>query len=637
MTDLHATVAEVTERIKRRSAASRADYLRRLEAAADARPLRHRLSCGNLAHGFAACGSQEKARLRGELSPNIAIVSAYNDMLSAHQPLGAYPTLIKEALADTGATAQFAGGVPAMCDGVTQGQPGMQLSLFSRDVIAQATAIALSHNMFDGALCLGVCDKIVPGMLMGALSFGHLPTIFVPAGPMPTGISNKEKARIRALYAEGKVGREALLEMESAAYHSPGTCTFYGTANSNQMLMEIMGLHLPGSAFINPGTPLRDAMTVGAARRVARITALNQDGSYTPVGRVVDERALVNAMVGLVATGGSTNHTLHLPAIARIAGIVIDWEDFSDLSRVVPLLARVYPNGGADVNQFHAAGGLAWLIRELLEAGLLHGDVTTVAGQGLDAYARIPELDGAGKLSWKTPPRQSGDAAILRPVTSPFAPDGGLVILRGNLGQAVVKVSAVEEQHLVIEAPARVFHDQDDVVDAFRRDELNRDCVVVVTYQGPRAIGMPELHKLTPPLGILLDRGFQVALVTDGRMSGASGRVPAAIHVTPEAAGGGPIARIRDGDLLRLDCRSGVLSVLVDEAHWRDRQPANVELTPHHWGMGRELFAGMRSLAGAAAQGAVSLGELPQMASGRSAQVELPTPDSEPLTREAEA
>ncbi|HCZ47649.1 MAG TPA: phosphogluconate dehydratase [Gammaproteobacteria bacterium] len=581
MTDLHATVGEVTERIKRRSAASRADYLRRVEAAADARPLRHRLSCGNLAHGFAACGSEEKARLRGELSPNIAIVSAYNDMLSAHQPLGAYPALIKEALAGTGATAQFAGGVPAMCDGVTQGQPGMQLSLFSRDVIAQATAIALSHNMFDGALCLGVCDKIVPGMLMGALSFGHLPTIFVPAGPMPTGISNKEKARIRALYAEGKVGREALLEMESAAYHSPGTCTFYGTANSNQMLMEIMGLHLPGSAFINPGTPLRDAMTVGAAQRVARITALNQDGSYTPIGRVVDERALVNAIVGLVATGGSTNHTLHLPAIARIAGIVIDWEDFSDLSRVVPLLARVYPNGGADVNQFHSAGGLAWLIRELLEAGLLHGDVTTVAGQGLDAYARIPELDGAGKLSWKTPPRQSGDAAILRPVTSPFAPDGGLVILRGNLGQAVVKVSAVEERHWVIEAPARVFHDQDDVVDAFQRDELNRDCVVVVTYQGPRAIGMPELHKLTPPLGILLDRGFQVALVTDGRMSGASGRVPAAIHVTPEAASGGPIARIRDGDLLRLDCRSGVLSVLVDEAHWRGRQPANVELTPH--------------------------------------------------------
>ncbi|HEY2927102.1 phosphogluconate dehydratase [Piscinibacter sp.] len=601
---LHTTLVAVTDRIRGRSAASRSAYLSRLEQARSKGPLRQALGCTNLAHGFAAAPAGDKIMLRESRRPNLAIVTSYNDMLSAHQPFERFPELIKRAARAAGATAQVAGGVPAMCDGVTQGEPGMELSLFSRDVIALATAVSLSHNMFDAALCLGVCDKIVPGLLIGALQFGHLPTIFVPGGPMPSGLSNDEKARVRQRYAKGEVGRDALLESEEKSYHAAGTCTFYGTANSNQMLMEVMGLHLPGAAFVNPNTPLRDALTAAAAQRAVEISA--QGGEYTPVGHVVDERTIVNAIVGLLATGGSTNHTIHLVAIARAAGIMINWDDFRDLSDVVPLIARVYPNGRADVNHFHAVGGMGYVIGELLDAGLLHGDTVTVAGAGgLQRYRQQPGLED-GRLAWRDVPRVSGDASVLAPVSAPFSADGGLKLLVGNLGRAVIKTSAVKPEHRVVTAPALVFDTQEAVMAAFDRGELERDFVAIVRLQGPRANGMPELHKLTPILGVLQDQGFHVALVTDGRMSGASGKVPAAIHVTPECLAGGPLARVRDGDLVVLDGERGLLEVRVDAAEWQARQPAVADLSESRHGMGRELFAAFRANARGAEEGAVT-------------------------------
>ena len=598
---LNTVIAEVTARIVERSRPTRAAYLARMDAAASDRPHRTDLGCANIAHGFAACASDDKSDLRSTPKPNVAIVSAYNDMLSAHQPLEHFPDVIRDAVRAAGGVAQFAGGVPAMCDGVTQGRAGMELSLFSRDVIAMSTAIGLSHDMFDGALLLGVCDKIVPGLVMGALTFGHLPVILVPAGPMTSGIPNKEKARVRQQFAEGKVSREALLEVEAASYHGPGTCTFYGTANSNQMLMEIMGLHLPGASFVNPGTELREALTRAAAARVVAIAPLGSDP--TPMAKVVDERAVVNGVVGLLATGGSTNHTLHLVAMAAAAGIRLTWTDFADLSAVVPLLARVYPNGQADVNHFHAAGGMAFLIGTLLDAGLLHEDVTTIAGPGLSRYRREPTLAG-GELVWRDGPRASLDPDVLRPAANPFAPDGGLRMLNGNLGRAVIKISAVKTQHLVIEAPARVFQAQEELAAAFKAGELHRDVVAVVRFQGPKANGMPELHKLTPPLGVLLDLGYQVALVTDGRMSGASGKVPAAIHVTPESAEGGPLALVHDGDLVRLDVDAGTLELLVDPAVLAARMPATFDAHRNAKGTGRELFGMMRRAVSGAEEGA---------------------------------
>jgi phosphogluconate dehydratase len=602
MPDLHPTVVRVTERIRHRSRRSRQAYLDKIHRAADRGPRRLHLSCSNLAHGFAACGAEDKAALKDSRQPNIAIVSAYNDMLSAHQPLETFPQRIKEAVREAGAVAQFAGGVPAMCDGITQGEAGMELSLWSRDVIALSTAVALSHDMFDGAICLGVCDKIVPGLLIGALSFGHLPMIFMPAGPMPSGLSNNEKAKIRQLFAEGKVGRRELLAAESAAYHAPGTCTFYGTANSNQMFMEILGLHLPGASFVNPGTPLRDALTVAAAKRVTRLTAAGDD--YTPLGEIVDERAIVNAVVGLLATGGSTNHTLHLVAVALAAGVVIDWQDFDDLSAAVPLLARVYPNGSADVNHFHQAGGLGFLIGELLDAGLLHPGVRTVAGEGLDAY-RVEARLSDGVLVWDRASVESRDRDILRPASEPFQGHGGLRLLRGNLGRAVVKTSAVKPDRLRIEAPAIVFEHQEDLAKTFQRGELDRDFVAVVRFQGPRANGMPELHKLMPPLGVLHDRGFRVGLVTDGRLSGASGKVTSAIHVTPEAAVGGPLARVRDGDVIVIDPDRGVLEARAD---LDSRHAAVPDLHAYHVGLGRELFTTFRAAATGAEEGATTFG-----------------------------
>jgi phosphogluconate dehydratase len=602
--NVHPQVNAVTERIRARSAAGREGYLGRMDAARQRGSARAGLSCTNLAHGFAASDSTDKQALKLLRWPNVAIVSAYNDMLSAHQPLENYPALIKRAAREAGAVAQFAGGVPAMCDGVTQGQPGMELSLFSRDVIAMATGVALAHNMFDSALCLGVCDKIVPGLVMGALAFGHLPVILVPGGPMPSGVPNKEKARIRQLYAEGKVGRDALLESEAGSYHTAGTCTFYGTANSNQMLMEVMGLHIPGAAFVPPNTPLRDAFTAAAAQRAARITALGSD--YLPMARVVDERSLVNGIVGLLATGGSTNHTLHLVAMARCAGVTITWDDFSDLSAVVPLLARIYPNGSADVNRFQMAGGMAFLIRELLDAGLLHGDVVTVMGKGLRAYAAEPWLEN-GRLSWRPAPAESGDLDVLRPADNPFSAHGGLKLLTGNLGRAVIKTSAIKAEHHVVEAPAMVFDDQEDVIAAFKEGRLSRDCVAIVRFQGPRANGMPELHQLTPSLASLQSKGFHVALVTDGRMSGASGSVPAAIHVTPEVSSGGPLGRVRDGDIIRLDCHAGVLEAKVPDAVWRQRELPVMDHSKNEFGVGRELFASLRRVAGEAEAGAISL------------------------------
>jgi phosphogluconate dehydratase len=606
---LNDTVAKVTDRIRERSRDSRAAYLARIRKAADQGPHRSRLSCGNLAHGFAACAPGDKAALKGGVTADIAIVSSYNDMLSAHQPFEHFPQMIKKAVREAGGVAQFAGGVPAMCDGVTQGRAGMELSLFSRDVIAMATAIAMSHDMFDGALMLGICDKIVPGLVIGSLSFGHLPIIFVPGGPMPSGLPNSEKSRIRQLFAEGKIGRDALLEAESASYHGPGTCTFYGTANSNQMLMEIMGLHLPGASFVNPNTPLRDALTVAAAQRVMELTALGDN--FTPMGELFDERVVVNGMVGLLATGGSTNHTLHLVAMARAAGIAINWDDFSTLSDQVPLLAHIYPNGVADVNHFHAAGGMGFLIGQLLDAGLLHADVTTVAGpDGLERYRTEPVLQD-GELVWRPGPTETLDSSVLTGIKEPFSSNGGLKILTGNLGRGVIKISAVKPQHRVVEAPARIFHDQDEFLRAFKAGELKRDMIAVVRFQGPKSNGMPELHKLTPALGVLQDQGYKVALVTDGRMSGASGKVPAAIHVTPESKAGGPIARLRDGDRIRLDATTGTLEALVDPAEFADRSPATADLSGNETGMGRELFASFRAAVGDADIGASVFTDIP--------------------------
>lgn len=600
---LKPVIDRVTDRIRTKSRRSREAYLKSMRSAAGEGPRRASLGCGNLAHAAAACSAHEKKLYAKGGGPNIGIVTAYNDMLSAHQPLKDYPDLIKAALAPLGATAQVAGGVPAMCDGVTQGMAGMDLSLFSRDVIALSTAIALSHNVFDAAILLGVCDKIVPGLFIGAARFGHLPILFLPAGPMPSGISNEEKARVRQRHAEGEASRDELLAAESASYHSPGTCTFYGTANSNQMLMEIMGLHLPGSSFINPGTDLRRAFIVETARRAAATTALGDD--YIPFCDVIDERSIVNAIVGLHATGGSTNHAIHLVAMARAAGILIDWTDFSDLSAATPLLARVYPNGSADVNAFEAAGGVAFIIRELIEAGGLHADVMTAMGEGLDRYAQSPALQGEA-LSWKPVRAASGDASILRPARDPFAPTGGLVLLDGPLGRAIIKVSAVKPERRVIEAPAIVFRSQKDLMDRFRAGELNRDFIAVLPFQGPKANGMPELHKLTPPLGVLQDKGFKVALVTDGRMSGASGKVPAAIHLSPEALDGGAIAKVRDGDVIRLDAEKGVLDALVDRAEFTAREPIAFEGEGERRGTGRELFAGMRAAVTSAESGAMT-------------------------------
>ena len=615
---LHAVVQAVTRRITARSVPTRSAYLARLDAAALRPPGAERLGCANVAHAFAAMPDADKVRVTGldklrvvaEKGPNIGIVTAYNDLLSAHAPLQHYPDLVKEEARKHGATAQVAGGVPAMCDGVTQGTPGMELSLFSRDTIAMATAVSLSHDVFDGALMLGVCDKIVPGLLIGALHFGHLPTVFVPAGPMTSGLSNNAKAKVREQAAQGLVGRTELLQAESAAYHSPGTCTFYGTANSNQMLLEAMGLHVPGTAFINPGAVARDELTREAVRTVLGKANVRVDGQTKcpPIGKVVDERCIVNAMVTLLATGGSTNHLIHWVAVARAAGIVIDWDDFSALSDVVPLLARVYPNGSADVNQFQAAGGPGYVIRELLDAGYLHADVLTVRAGGLRACTGVPGAGADGGLQWSDP-GSSKDDTVLRPTSNPFSASGGLKLLQGNLGRSVIKVSAVPEDRHVIEAPCRVFDSQDALHAAFKAGELDRDLVCVVRWQGPQANGMPELHKLTPPLAVLQGKGYRVALVTDGRMSGASGKVPAAIHVSPEAAAGGALAKLQDGDVIRLDAVAGTLTALVDAAEWAARAtPAMPDAlrAANGVGMGRELFAAMRRNALAAEEGACS-------------------------------
>jgi phosphogluconate dehydratase len=598
---LHPEIEAVTERVVQRSGSTRAAYLDLIATERKSGVDRPILTCGNLAHGFAAAG-QDKAAIRSGHAMNIGIVTAYNDMLSAHQPYGRYPEQIKLFAREVGATAQVAGGVPAMCDGVTQGQKGMELSLFSRDTIALSTAIALSHGMFESAALLGICDKIVPGLLIGALRFGHLPAILIPAGPMPSGLANKEKQRVRQLYAEGKAGREQLLEAEAASYHGAGTCTFYGTANSNQMMMEVMGLHIPGAAFVNPGTKLRQALTRAAVHRLSEIGWSGND--YRPLGRVIDEKAIVNAAVGLLATGGSTNHVIHLPAIARAAGILIDWDDFDQLSAAVPLIAHIYPNGSGDVNQFHAAGGMAFTIATLLEAGLLHRDILTVGGGSLEDYAREPTLNGED-LSWRDAPPSSRDDTMLRPASNPFNAEGGMRLVQGNLGRATFKTSAVDPSRRTIEAPARIFIDQDAVLAAFKAGELNRNVVVVVRFQGPKANGMPELHKLTPALGVLQDQGFRVALVTDGRMSGASGKVPAAIHVSPEALGGGPLAKLRDGDVVKLCAERGELAAIVDDDEWRTREPETPP--PPALGTGRELFALMRERADAAERGASAI------------------------------
>lgn len=597
-------IEAITVRIRERSRPSRESYLRRITDAASRTANRAVLGCGNLAHGFAVCSPSEKIALSGDKVPNLGIITAYNDMLSAHQPFETYPQLIKQAAAEAGGIAQVAGGVPAMCDGVTQGQPGMELSLFSRDVIAMAAAVGLSHNMFDAAVFLGVCDKIVPGLLIAALTFGHLPVVFVPAGPMTSGLPNDEKAKVRQLYAEGKCDRDELLAAESKSYHGPGTCTFYGTANSNQMLMEIMGLHTPGASFVNPGTPLRDALTKEAAKRALAITQLGN--AYTPVGQMIDERAIVNGVVGLHATGGSTNHTIHLVAMAAAAGIKLTWQDISDLSEAVPLLARVYPNGLADVNHFQAAGGMGFLIQELLDAGLLHDDVQTVWGEGLGAYAVEVKLGPEGSVLREAAPTQSGDEKVLAPVAKAFQPTGGLKVLSGNLGHAIIKTSAIKSDRRIIEAPARVFDSQQGLSDAFKAGQLTGDFIAIIRFQGPRANGMPELHKLTTVLGILQDRGQRVAIVTDGRMSGASGKVPAAIHVTPEALEGGIIGKINDGDIVRLDADAGSLDVLVPATELTLRSSAEADLGANDFGFGRELFAGFRQLVSHPDQGATA-------------------------------
>ncbi len=597
-------VEKVTQAIIERSKPLRSQYLADMQQAELKGPHRGSLSCGNLAHGFAACQPQEKQKLKLMDEANIGIVTSYNDMLSAHKPYETYPDIIRSAVAEMGSVAQVAGAVPAMCDGVTQGQEGMELSLFSRDNIAQGAAIALSHNMFDAALFLGICDKIVPGLLIAALRFGHLPCLFVPAGPMPSGITNAQKAAVRQRFAKGEASRDELLEAESASYHSAGTCTFYGTANSNQLLVEMMGLQLPGSSFVNPDSPMRDALTRYTAQLATKTTALGKD--YRPIYKVIDERSIVNAMVGLLATGGSTNHTMHIVAFARAAGIVINWQDFSELSKVVPLLTRIYPNGQADINHFQAAGGMAFLTKQLLKGGLVHEDVNTIVGHGLTHYTKEPFMEG-DQLVWRDGVEASLDEEVVRSIDNPFSKEGGLSLLEGNLGRAVIKVSAVKEENRVIEAPAAVFHYQNDLAEAIRTGELKRDCVAVVRYQGPKAIGMPELHKLTPFLGNLQDQGYKVALVTDGRMSGASGKVPAAIHLTPEALAGGLIGKIQDGDLVRLDANKGTLSVLVSDAELAKREQASCDLTASHQGMGREMFAGYRMLVNGAEQGACSL------------------------------
>ena len=601
---LKPALVEITERIRERSAATRGAYLARLDRLA-ARPRgSDRMGCSNVAHAFAALPPNDKFKVVAERAPHLGIVTSYNDMLSAHQPYEGYPALIRDEAHRHGATVQVAGGVPAMCDGVTQGLPGMELSLFSRDTIAMGTAIALTHDVFDAVLLLGICDKIVPGLLIGALHFGHLPCVFVPAGPMGTGLSNNAKAKVRERFAAGEVGRDALLEAESAAYHGPGTCTFYGTANSNQMLLEAMGLHVPGSAFIHPHAGLREHLTRSAVRHGLAIT--HSGNRYTPIGRVVDERCIVNAMVALLATGGSTNHLIHWVAVARAAGILIDWTDFADLSAAVPLLARVYPNGSADVNQFQSAGGPGFVLRELMDNGCLHADVATVSERGLAAYGEVPVL-ADDKLAWRALPRDSGDESIVRPASRPFTPSGGLRLLTGNLGRAVIKTSAVPEERWVVEAPARVFDGQTALLAAFKAGELERDLVAVVRFQGPQANGMPELHKLTPPLAVLQGKGFKVALVTDGRMSGASGKVPAAIHVSPEALAGGPLAKVRDGDLIRVDAVAGTLDALVDTMTWAAREPATIgdaQAEAHAHDLGRELFAGMRKNVTSAEEGA---------------------------------
>jgi phosphogluconate dehydratase len=602
---MKSTVTDVTRRIRDRSAKTREAYLARVEQGINRPRGSDRMGCANVAHAFAALPANDKLRIVAERAPNIGIVTAYNDMLSAHQPYEGYPQIIREEAHRLGATAQVAGGTPAMCDGVTQGLPGMEMSLFSRDTIAMSTAIALTHDVFDAALLLGICDKIVPGLLIGALHFGHLPCVFVPAGPMSSGLSNNDKAKVREQFAQGLVGRDKLLEAESAAYHGPGTCTFYGTANSNQMLLEAMGLHVPGAAFVHPHDGLRDALTREAVRTVLSIT---KGQRFTPIGKLVDEKVIVNAMVALLATGGSTNHLIHWVAVARAAGILIDWTDFSELSHVTPLLARVYPNGSADVNQFQAAGGPGFVIRELLKSGVMHEDVAAVAETGISAYARLPQAEGQG-VAWAEMPARSGDESVVRSADAPFSETGGLKLLTGNLGRSVIKVSAVPEDRHVIEAPAIVFETQEQLLAAFKAGELERDLVAVVRFQGPRADGMPELHKLTPPLAVLQGKGFKVALVTDGRMSGASGKVPAAIHVSPEVLAGGPLGKVRTGDVIRLDAVIGTLDALVDDAEWAKREVATLsaeqrEINSH--GLGRELFGGMRRNVLTAEEGAVT-------------------------------
>ncbi|WP_128001857.1 phosphogluconate dehydratase [Piscinibacter defluvii] len=597
-------VVEVTQRIRERSAATRNAYLARVQAAIDRPRGADRMGCANVAHAFAALPSSDKFKVVAEKAPNIGVVTAYNDMLSAHQPYEGFPAVIRDEARRHGATVQVAGGVPAMCDGVTQGLPGMELSLFSRDTIAMGTAVALTHDVFDAALLLGVCDKIVPGLLIGALHFGHLPCVFVPAGPMSTGLDNTAKSKVREQFAQGQVGRDKLLEAESAAYHGAGTCTFYGTANSNQMLLEAMGLHVPGSAFVHPHAELREALTREAVRMVL---AIRKGGPrFTPIGQLVDERVIVNAMQALLATGGSTNHLIHWVAVARSAGILIDWTDFADLSKATPLLARVYPNGKADVNQFQAAGGPGFVIRELIDAGYMHADVASVAAGGLREYGKLPEKQGEG-LRWSALPAASGDDTIVRTAAEPFSPEGGLKLLTGNLGRSVIKVSAVPEDRHVVQAPAVVFDGQEELLAAFKAGTLERDFVAVVRFQGPRANGMPELHKLTPPLAVLQGKGFKVALVTDGRMSGASGKVPAAIHVSPEVLAGGPLGKVRDGDVIRLDARAGTLNALVDPGEWALREVAPqtaAHAQAHAFGLGRELFGGMRRNVLSAEEGA---------------------------------
>ena len=600
---MNPTVKNVTQRIIERSKATRTAYLQKIEDATLNKVTRSKLPCSNLAHGFAACCIEDKNDLKNILKSNIGIISSYNDMLSAHKPYELYPEQIRKVLNEVGAVGQMAGGVPAMCDGVTQGEPGMELSLISRDIIAMSVAVGLSHNMFDGALYLGICDKIVPGLLIGALTYGHLPAIFVPAGPMPSGLSNKEKVRIRQLYSEGKASREDLLESEAASYHSSGTCTFYGTANSNQMVIELMGLHLPGSAFVNPETTLRFELTNAAAKQITRLT--KQSGNYMPIGKMVDERVIVNGLIALLATGGSTNLTMHIVAIAKAAGIIVNWDDISDLSTVVPLLCRIYPNGPADINYFQAAGGTSLLVRELLEGGLLHEDVETVVGRGLSHYIKEPILEN-GKLIFREGPNQSLDENVITSIKKPFNSHGGLKVMSGNIGRAVMKTSAIAPEHQIIEAPAVVFNSQYDLDDDYKAGKLDKNCVVVVRYQGPKAIGMPELHKLITPLGVLQDRGYKVALLTDGRLSGASGKVPAAIHVTPEAYDGGLLSKIKNGDMIRVNGQTGEITLLVDETELAKRQPHHFDLSNSHIGYGRELFTIIRENLTSAEEGAVS-------------------------------